>query len=316
MTRAFLVAILLLSLDASLVEADVDWRTKGAVTPVKNQGDSICNFSWAFAVAGVYEGARFLRTSSLVSLSEQELIDCAHCGGSLGAAQCAGSVCPQLGCVFDFLQMNGLCGASSYPFTGRVGTCKECIAAAKITGNWRRLEGESALVGALATDGPILARLDVGVNGRTLPAYLNYHGGVFIPGPTDATVVQWVVLVGYTANYFIVKNSLGTGWGANGYLYLARGGNYLGVNNFAYALGVAPTQAACTLPDGSCLETSPTDCAAANGISGAIGTFCATPCPGSAARATPMLSTGITVGLAVLLAAMGLGSLRRALRMQ
>ncbi len=315
MTKVLLVAVLLWGLDASLVEADIDWRAKGGVTPVKNQGNSICNFSWAFAVTGVYEGAWVLAGNWLPSLSEQELVDCAHCAGSVGPAECAGSVCPQLGCVFDFLGTNGLCSASSYPFTGRVGTCKACTVTAKVTGTWRRLQGESALIGALNTDGPILARLDIGMNGQTLPAYLNYHSGVFTPGPTDSTVVQWVVLVGYTSNYFIVKNSLGTAWGANGYMYLARGGNYLGVNDYSYALGSAPPEAACTLPNGSCIEMSPTDCAALNGIFGAIGSFCATPCPASAADAIPTLSRGLTIDLALLLLMMGLGSFRRVPRL-
>src|SRR5258706_5437236 len=101
MMKTCLVATLFLVLEASLVRADIDWRFKGAVTQVKDQGESSCNLSWAFATTGLVEGAFAVQGMSLHSLSEQELIDCAHCGGPGAEAQCPDSGCPQLGCVFD-----------------------------------------------------------------------------------------------------------------------------------------------------------------------------------------------------------------------
>jgi len=69
------MAALLVSLGDSLVKADIDWRTKGVVTNMKDQGGSFCNLSWAFAITGVVEGATAVQTGMRHTLSEQELVD-------------------------------------------------------------------------------------------------------------------------------------------------------------------------------------------------------------------------------------------------
>jgi hypothetical protein len=317
--KALFLAILLLALGSSAVQADIDWRSKGAVTPVKNEGAAGCSFSWAFATTGVVEGHSTVMTGTLHSLSEQQLIDCApSCGGS-SASQCPASGCPQMGCVFSYVQTAGLCSEASYPYTARTGTCKACSPAVPgvFATNWTRVTpgSEAALLAAL-DQGPVLARIDIGMNGATLPAYLAYHGGVLPFTVADASVVQWVLVVGYISSpnpYYIVKSSLGTGWGANGYLYLAAGSNNLGIANYAYYLQGGPAASgACTLANAACAEMSAADCSTANGTFSGIGTFCPTACPAAVAlAAVPTLSHTAAAGLAVLLAMAGLAFLLR-----
>src|SRR5262249_30995701 len=98
--------------------------------------------------------------------------------------------------------------------------------------------------------------------------------------------------------------------GANGYLHLARGGNFLGIGNFAYALMPGAASAgSCLLPDGSCIEMSAADCSDAAGTFGGLGTFCATPCPLTTGPVhVPMLSRTAISGLVLVLAVVGLAS--------
>ena len=64
-----------------------DWREKGVVSPVKNQGN--CGSCWTFSTTGALEAAYALEFGSILSLSEQQLIDCAQafdnhgCSGGL-----------------------------------------------------------------------------------------------------------------------------------------------------------------------------------------------------------------------------------------
>ena len=89
--------------------ASVDWRTKGVVTPVKNQGQ--CGSCWAFSATGAMECDYAIKTGKLNSLSEQELVDCCHLGGSQG---CNGG---QMYAAMEWAAQNGgLCSESEYPY--------------------------------------------------------------------------------------------------------------------------------------------------------------------------------------------------------
>ena len=268
--------------------AEIDWRTKGAVTPVKDQGTTTFDPSWAFAVTGAIEGHTQIATGALSNLSEQELIDCVPAIGD-----CGDSSCGQAPCGLNFAVNQGLCKTTDYPYTARPGACKNtCVPVAHTTiPGWTRLSGEDGILAALQI-GPVIARLKVGDNGAPAAAYANYTSGILMPPPTDDTVHQWVLIVGTAGtgcadNCWTIKNSIGTAWGLAGYLTLVRGVNAFGVADDAYAISDDTAHGACALPDGSCQDLTAADCSAAGGIYGGDLSFCPASCNTCLGETTP-----------------------------
>ncbi|KAL5987854.1 Senescence-specific cysteine protease sag39 [Asimina triloba] len=197
--------------------ASMDWRKKGAVTAIKNQGQ--CGSCWAFSAVAATEGITKLSTGKLISLSEQELVDCDTKGEDQG---CNGGYMDD---AFLFIQHNhGLTTETNYPYTAADGTCdtkKEANHAAAITGHEDvPVNNEKALLKAVANQ-PIAVAIDA--SGFE---FQFYKSGVF-QGPCGTDLDHGVAAIGYgTAadggKYWLVKNSWGTSWGEEGYIRMQR----------------------------------------------------------------------------------------------
>ncbi|KAJ6416696.1 hypothetical protein OIU84_002546 [Salix udensis] len=153
--------------NVTAVPSSMDWRKKGAVTPIKNQGQ--CGCCWAFSAVAAMEGITQLSTGNLISLSEQELVDCDTGGEDQG---CNGGLMDD---AFKFIIQNkGLTTEASYPYQGAGGTCNSGKAAAKITGYEDvPANSEAALLKAAANQ-PVSVAIDAGGS-----AFQFYSSGVF-----------------------------------------------------------------------------------------------------------------------------------------
>nr|QOV03079.1 cathepsin L8 [Dysdercus peruvianus] len=197
----------------------VDWRTKGAVTGIKNQGQ--CGSCWAFSTTGSVEGQHFLKTGSLVSLSEQNLMDCSYSQGNNG---CNGGL---MTAAFDYIKSNrGIDTESSYPYQEK--SSRNCRysnrhVGATIRGYTNIRQGsESDLQSAVANVGPVSVAINAG-----MPTFQFYNSGVYFDlFCTQLVLDHGVLVVGYGTDHghdhWIVKNSWGTTWGQDGYILMSR----------------------------------------------------------------------------------------------
>lgn len=200
--------------------SSVDWRTQGYVTGVKNQGS--CGSCWAFSTTGGLEGQHFNASGTLVSLSEEQLVEC--CYSNYG---CSGGWVEY---ALSYLATAGSISEANYPYTssnGQSGSCKSSgkpIAATVSSyvslpyGNEDKLKEATALVG------PISVLIDVE------NSFYGYSGGVYYYSGCNPRYLNHAVLVvGYGTyngqDYWLVKNSWGASWGLQGYIMMARNQN-------------------------------------------------------------------------------------------
>lgn len=191
-----------LSVPVSALPASVDWRTKGAVTPVKDQGQ--CGSCWAFSTTGSMEGMYYLATGALRSLSEQQLVDCSS---SFGNAGCSGGLMDN---AFKYiLQNGGLDSEDDYTYQGVGSKCwtnatKRVVA--KIDSFSDVPANSTDQLAQYVAQGPVSVAVDASL-------FQSYTSGVLDDSSNCGTALNHgVLVVGYTSDYWIVKNSWAATW--------------------------------------------------------------------------------------------------------
>jgi len=196
----------------------VDWRKEGYVTPIKDQGQ--CGSCWSFSATGSLEGQLFKKNKQLVSLSEQNLVDCS---GNYGNYGCDGGL---MDAAFQYIQANGgVDTEASYPYTAEDGTCK--FSASNVGGTDTGFVDvnptEKDLQHAVQTIGPVSVAIDA-----SQWSFQQYASGIYYePECSSEELDHGVLAVGFGSewlnkDYWLVKNSWGDSWGEQGYIRMSR----------------------------------------------------------------------------------------------
>jgi len=198
-------------LDERSVPTSIDWRTSGAVTAIKNQGQ--CGACWSFSTTGSLEGLHFINNGTLVSFSEQQLVDCSSSYGNNG---CNGGL---MDYAFKYVEAKGVETEANYPYTAASGTCKYVASKAvfKNTGYSDVTANNPTQLKAAVANGPVSIAIEADQS-----VFQQYTSGT-ISSNCGTSLDHGVLIVGYTSTYWIVKNSWGTSWGQQGYVNIASG---------------------------------------------------------------------------------------------
>jgi C1A family cysteine protease len=193
--------------------ASVDWRTSGAVNDIKDQGQ--CGSCWAFSAIASVEGHHAVKTGKLLSLSEQQLVDCSKNGNE----GCNGG---DMSLAFQYAETTGLELESVYPYEGVDGTCRATAAQekVKVTADHAVPVNSVAQLKAAIATGPVA----VAIEADTM-VFQFYSGGIFNSKSCGTNLDHGVAAVGYGTksgqDYYIVRNSWGASWGESGYINIA-----------------------------------------------------------------------------------------------
>jgi len=212
-------------LDTSSLPDSFDWREQGAVNKVKDQKQ--CGSCWAFATVANIEGAGFVTNKKLLSLSEQELVDCDK-GQDQG---CQGGL-PSNAYKFLISSKTGLEAEKDYPYKAKNGQCKATASEEQaFVSGWTSIsKDEDQIAAAVTKYGP----LAIGINAGPMQLYT---GGIAHPSKQSCNpskLDHGVAIVGFGVEsgtkYWVIRNSWGASWGERGYYRIVRGAGACGLN--------------------------------------------------------------------------------------
>lgn len=203
--------------DYSSLPKYVDWRTKNAVTPVKDQGQ--CGSCWSFSASGAMEGSWSIATGDLISLSEQQLVDCSSGFMSYGNHGCNGGL---MDYAFQYAIDNGMCIESDYSYKAVQGTCdSSCKKYATFSSCEDVTANNQQDLAAAVSQQPVSIAIEADTK-----VFQLYKSGVITGDDCGTQLDHGVLIVGYgTENgqdYWLVKNSWSTSWGDDGYVKIGK----------------------------------------------------------------------------------------------
>lgn len=210
----------------------LDWRLHNRVSPVKDQGE--CGGCFAFASASVLE---FWSGNHPKSISAQNLMDCTS-GSGRPNVDCDGGLMEY---VFEYAKQHPVVLEQTFPFREREESCPSGQLLSEVAVHDYRVlmidenpKAEQQLEYILHHYGPVA----VGIDSTQMD---NYRSGLYPGDRCSNDIDHAVTIVGYTKDAWIIKNSWGSGWGVNGYLYLERGSNACGIAEYmVYVNGATP----------------------------------------------------------------------------
>lgn len=208
------------SSDASGAPSSIDWRQKGAVTSVKDQGQ--CGSCWAFATTANAESVWAISSGKLLDLSEEFLVDCATGLGYFNMG-CNGG---QPDSAFKYMINNGQCSESSYPYkagtTKSAGTCQKCTSIGVSFSSCSDVTptDQVSLMAAVSKQ-PVVIAIEADTR-----YFQSYSSGILDSSSCGTKLDHAVEIVGYDSengiDYWIVRNSWSSSWGEQGYVRIKK----------------------------------------------------------------------------------------------